>query len=104
MNRDNKWPCPCRPNQLAVCALAVLLCTLPGCGGCRWFGDPIQGKDSKLTEEEKKKRAEEQKEKPDFEPIKVASLPDDSRATLKPGHWTSVRSMVALSTTTLPSV
>ncbi len=63
---------------------------MPGCGGCRWFNPP-QGKDRQLTEEEKKKKAEERKEKPDFESIKLASLPDETKVALKPGHWSMVR-------------
>lgn len=71
--------------------LILVLCLVPGCGGCRWFGEPIKAKDRKLTEEEKKQQAKQRKEKPDFEPVKIASLPDEEKVALKPGHWNSVR-------------
>ncbi len=80
---------------LALCLVAGVMLSLPGCGGCR-KKPPTSQEEKKKQEEEKKKK--EQEKKPPFEIGRLLACPADQLSgdagqlagTLyKPGHWTA---------------
>ncbi|MEX2171825.1 MAG: hypothetical protein WD851_21070 [Pirellulales bacterium] len=78
--------------RLAAALLAVLCCSIGGCGGCREQSPQQQAQAKKVAEEkEKKKKAEEakQKKKPDYEIGPAIPQPAESGQPrlAKPGHW-----------------
>ncbi len=68
-------------------ALAPLLITVTGCGGCGTAKPPQKKDEIKSLEQLAKERA-----KPDFEPLKLSLLPHADGGPInpaKPGHWVS---------------
>lgn len=78
--------------RLAAALLAVLCCSIGGCGGCREQSPRQQAQAKKVAqEEERKKKADEakHKKKPDYEIGPAIPQPAESGQPrlAKPGHW-----------------